>query len=84
MYLREEVRATVLGYTQRGGSPTATDRICGARFGALAVELLQQGHSGMMTAVHGGQVVSVPLRVCWEQPRVLDESLLKLNEVLAS
>lgn len=84
MYLREEVRATVLGYTQRGGSPTATDRIYGARFGALAVELLLQGKSGMMTAVQGNQVVPVPLKASWEQPRVLDESLLKLNEVLAS
>lgn len=84
MYLREEVRATVLGYTQRGGSPTATDRIMGARFGALAVELLLQGQSGMMAAVQGGQVVAVPLKESWEQPRVLDERLLKLNEVLAS
>ena len=84
MYLREEVRATVLGYTQRGGSPTATDRIYGARFGALAVELLLQGQGGMMTAVQGGQVVAVPLKASWEQPRALDESLLKLNEVLAS
>lgn len=84
MYLREEVRATVLGYTQRGGSPTATDRIYGARFGALAVELLLQGQSGMMTAVQGGQVTAVPLKASWEQPRVLDESLLRLNEVLAS
>ncbi len=84
MYLREEVRATVLGYTQRGGTPTATDRIMGARFGALAVDLLLQGQSGMMTAARGNEVVPVPLRACWEQPRVLDESLLKLNEVLAS
>lgn len=84
MYLREEVRSTVLGYTQRGGSPTATDRIMGARFGALAVELLLKGESGMMTAVQGTQVVAVPLKASWEQPRVLDESLLKLNEVLAS
>lgn len=84
MYLREEVRGTVLGYTQRGGSPTATDRIMGARFGALAVELLLQGQGGVMTAAHGNEVVAVPLRASWEQPRVLDESLLRLNEVLAS
>ncbi|MCS6831224.1 MAG: 6-phosphofructokinase [Armatimonadota bacterium] len=84
MYLREEVRATVLGYTQRGGSPTATDRIMGARFGALAVDLLLQRQSGMMTAVQGGTVAAVPLSASWEQPRVLDESLLKLNAVLAS
>lgn len=84
MYLREEVRATVLGYTQRGGSPTATDRIMGSRFGALAVDLLLKGESGMMTALRGSEVVAVPLRLSWEEPRVLDESLLKLNEVLAS
>lgn len=84
MYLREEVRATVLGYTQRGGSPTAMDRIMGSRFGALAVELLLNGESGMMTAQRGGEVVAAPLRLSWEQPRVLDENLLRLNEVLAS
>lgn len=84
MYLREEVRATVLGYTQRGGSPTATDRIYGARFGALAVELLLQGQSGLMTAVQNGQLVSAPLSATWEQPRVLDATLLALNEILAS
>lgn len=84
MYLREEVRSTVLGYTQRGGSPTATDRILSSRFGALAVDLLLQGQSGVMTAVHQGAVVPVPLRASWEQPRQLDESLLKLNEMLAS
>ncbi|MCS6950746.1 MAG: 6-phosphofructokinase [bacterium] len=84
MYLREETRATVLGYTQRGGSPTATDRIMGARFGALAVELLLRGQSRMMTAWQRGELVSVPLSATWEQPRELDTSLLKLNEVLAS
>ena len=56
----------------------------GARFGALAVDLLLQGQRGMMTAAHGDEVLAVPLRASWEQPRVLDESLLKLNEVLAS
>lgn len=84
MYLREEVRATVLGYTQRGGSPTAMDRIMGSRFGALAVELLLKGESGVMTALRGSEVVAVPLRLSCEQPRVLDENLLSLNEVLAS
>lgn len=84
MYLREEARATVLGYTQRGGSPTAMDRIMGSRFGALAVELLLNGESGMMTAQRGGEVTAVPLRLSWEEPRVLDERLLELNEALAS
>ncbi|MER3473433.1 MAG: 6-phosphofructokinase [Armatimonadota bacterium] len=84
MYLREEVRATVLGYTQRGGSPTAMDRIMGSRFGALAVELLLKGKSGMMTALRGNEVIPVPLSASWQEPRVLDERLLKLNEVLAS
>jgi 6-phosphofructokinase 1 len=56
-----QTRATVLGYIQRGGSPTARDRILGLRFGLEAADLVQQGSWGRMAALHGDDVVSVPL-----------------------
>jgi 6-phosphofructokinase len=51
----------VLGYIQRGGSPTARDRILGLRFGLKAADLVQEGRWGQMAALHGDNVLSVPL-----------------------
>jgi len=48
-----QTRATVLGYIQRGGSPTARDRILGLRFGLRAADLVQDGTWGQMAALHG-------------------------------
>jgi ATP-dependent phosphofructokinase / diphosphate-dependent phosphofructokinase len=56
-----QARATVLGYIQRGGSPTARDRILGLRFGLEAADLVQGGKWGQMAALHGDNVLSVPL-----------------------
>ncbi len=56
-----ETRVTVLGHIQRGGSPTAFDRILGTRFGVKAVELIKQGKFGDMVSLQGNNVVSVPL-----------------------
>ena len=51
-----ECRATILGHTQRGGSPTANDRILSTRYGAYAVELLMQGKFGNMVTLNGAQM----------------------------
>jgi 6-phosphofructokinase 1 len=56
-----QARATVLGYIQRGGSPTPRDRILGLRFGLKAADLVNEGNWGQMAALHGDNVVSVPL-----------------------
>jgi ATP-dependent phosphofructokinase / diphosphate-dependent phosphofructokinase len=56
-----QTRATVLGYIQRGGSPTARDRILGLRFGLKAADLVLEGNWGQMAALHGDNVLSVPL-----------------------
>src|SRR5262249_19108383 len=54
-----QTRATVLGYIQRGGSPTPRDRILGLRFGLEAADLVQAGNWGRMAALDGDEVVSV-------------------------
>jgi len=57
-----ETRVTVLGHIQRGGTPTARDRILATRFGIKASDLVAEGAFGQMAALHGDDVVSVPLQ----------------------
>ena len=56
-----ETRVTVLGHVQRGGTPTATDRVLATRYGAHAYRLAKEGAFGKMTAVHGAELIAVPL-----------------------
>lgn len=57
-----ETRVTVLGHVQRGGSPTAFDRLLGTRFGAIALQAASSGEFGVMASLQRNQVVTVPLR----------------------
>jgi 6-phosphofructokinase 1 len=56
-----ETRVTVLGHTQRGGSPTPRDRVLATRYGLKAADLVEEGKFGRMAALHGDDVVDVPL-----------------------
>jgi phosphofructokinase-like protein len=56
-----ETRVTVLGHIQRGGSPTARDRILATRFGLKAADLVVEGNYGQMAALRGDAVIAVPL-----------------------
>jgi len=56
-----DTRVTVLGHVQRGGSPTARDRVLATRFGTRAAEMVQEGLFGRMAALHGDTVTDVPL-----------------------
>jgi 6-phosphofructokinase 1 len=62
-----ETRVTVLGHVQRGGSPTARDRVLATRFGLKAAELAQTGQFGQMAALHGDDVIAVSLREATEK-----------------
>ncbi|MDA1306573.1 MAG: ATP-dependent 6-phosphofructokinase [Acidobacteria bacterium] len=57
----KESRHVVLGHLQRGGSPTAYDRMLATRFGTFAFELMQAGTFGVMTALHPPDVVAIPI-----------------------
>jgi 6-phosphofructokinase 1 len=57
-----ETRVTVLGHVQRGGSPTARDRILATRFGLCAEQLVEEGKFGQMAALRGDDVVAVSLK----------------------
>lgn len=67
-----ETRVTVLGHLQRGGSPTAFDRILGTRFGTKAVELLANGQFAQMVALRGTEIHAVPLESAIRQLKRVD------------
>lgn len=81
--LRLEYRVCVLGHVQRGGSPTARDRVLASKLGAAAVDALARGMSGYMVGESDGQVTLTPLRETWKKRKELDSNLLRLVKVLA-
>jgi 6-phosphofructokinase 1 len=66
-----EARTVVLGHLQRGGSPTAADRVLATQLGTRAVDLIMRGEMGQMVAVQGGNVTDVPLEVAAGGPRTV-------------
>jgi len=81
--LRLEYRICVLGHVQRGGSPTARDRVLASKLGAAAVDALVNGKSGYMVGELKGEIALTPLRETWEKRNELDSNLLRLVKVLA-
>ena len=67
-----EVRVTVLGHIQRGGSPSCFDRVLGNRFGERAAQLVAQGDFGKMVALRGTELVVVPLEEAVDKPKRVD------------
>ena len=60
-HIDAEVRVTVLGHVQRGGGPTATDRLLATRFGCRVMDLVNEGRWDHMVGLHGSEIVPVPL-----------------------
>jgi len=76
-----ETRVTVLGHLQRGGSPTAFDRILGTRFGVKAVELALEGKFGYMASLQGTQVVGVPIEQATGTLKTVDKELYNIAKI---
>ena len=76
-----QTRVTKLGYVQRGGSPTAFDRILATRFGVKAYELVRAGQWGQMTALRGTRIVGVALESAVGELKRLDEEIYRVAEV---
>ncbi|MEK6729913.1 MAG: ATP-dependent 6-phosphofructokinase [Planctomycetota bacterium] len=79
---QKEVRVTVLGHIQRGGSPNAYDRILSTRFGVAVVDLIANKRFGEMVCLKGSTIESVPLRDVAKGQRVVptEEGLVKTAE----
>ena len=78
----KDVRVTIIGHLQRGGSPTAFDRILASRMGVRAVEALLAGESGVMVGIENQQMVVRPLSDSWEKKSLFDPDLLRVVRVL--
>lgn len=72
-----ETRVTVLGHVQRGGSPTAFDRVLGTRYGVAAVDLIEQGKFGRLVSLRGNQITNIPLSQAMNKLKFVDPELIR-------
>ena len=78
-----EVRLSILGYAQRGGSPTARSRLLASLFAERAVELICQEKGNMVVGLQNGAITSIELEKAAKNRKPLDLRLLKVAEMLA-
>ena len=78
-----DLRSAILGHTQRGGSPSASDRVLASRLGLAAVEALLDGHSDVMVGLVNGETKLTPLRNVYSRKKSIDYDLLKLTQILS-
>lgn len=79
-----ETRVSVLGHIQRGGSPTAFDRVLGTRFGVKAVELIMAKKFGRMAALQGIKIVDVSLKDAVKELKTVDMELYNVAKIFSS
>lgn len=79
----KDTRVTVVGHLQRGGRPTARDRILASRMGERAVRALLDGESGKMVGIRGEELVLRPLSAAWEERCSFDLALLNVARTLS-
>ena len=80
--VKSEMRVTVLGHIQRGGTPSALDRIIATKMGAYAVDLLLEGTSGVMVGIESNKLVTYPISHAWEAKKVINEKDYELALIL--
>ena len=76
-----DTRVTVLGHIQRGGTPTAYDRVLATRFGVAAVDLVKDGIFGKMMAFHCNKIVTVDLAEAVGKLKTLDMEIYEIAKV---
>jgi 6-phosphofructokinase 1 len=76
-------RVTILGHIQRGGKPSAFDRLLATRFGVKAVEFLLAGQSGVMVGLNGREMQPIPIETVVSQPKKLSKDYYEMAAMLA-
>jgi len=76
-----ETRVTILGHVQRGGTPTAFDRVLAIQLGVAAIDLASEGRWGMMAALQGAEVAAAPISEATGRLNTVPESLYQVAEV---
>jgi len=77
-----ELRVTILGHVQRGGSPSAYDRILASRLGAAAITEIAKGNYGVLVGLQKSQIVPTPLEDAVGKKKELDPEMIKLARIL--
>ena len=77
------VRSTVLGYIQRGGAPTMSDRLLASKMAYRAVELLKQGQGGRVVGIRDNHIIDEDVTEALARPRRVEENLYKLANLLS-
>lgn len=78
-----DAKVCILGHQQRGGSPTARDRILASQLGSAAVQALIQGKSNLMIGMHANNIVEVDLNIVTKKSKPNDNSLINLARMLS-
>jgi 6-phosphofructokinase 1 len=78
-----ETRVSVMGHLQRGGTPTAFDRVLASRFGARAVELLLAGKEGRAIGIRGSEIIDMDINEALELEKTVNDNLYELAKVLS-
>ncbi|HAS73176.1 MAG TPA: 6-phosphofructokinase [Clostridiales bacterium UBA8960] len=78
-----DVKVSVIGYLQRGGTPTPNDRILGSRMGAHAVDLLMQGKYGRAIGIKGNDMIDMPFKDALSMKKDYDKRIYELARILA-
>ena len=81
--VKKEYPVTILGHLQRGGSPSAYDRILASRLGAGAIDAILEGQRNVMIGIHNDEVVYVPFSEAIKKDKPLDKSLIKVLDELS-
>jgi 6-phosphofructokinase len=77
-----ETRAVVLGHIQRGGSPSAFDRVLATRYGLGAIDMVHRGEFGRMAALRSNKIVSITLQEAISRNRVVDDEMIQIVDGL--
>jgi len=82
-HLGFELRVTILGHVQRGGAPTAADRLLATRLGSAASRTLARGEHGVLVGIRHGEIAATPLTDVCSMTKEVDVSMLELAQTLA-
>jgi len=82
-YPQYDVRVTILGHLQRGGTPSAFDRILASRLGVAAIDALNDGQRNVMVGISNDKIVYVPFNKAIKIDKPIDKELINVLHVLS-
>ena len=82
-YPQYDVRVTILGHLQRGGSPTANDRMLASRLGAASIDAIQEGQRNVMVGIENDEIVYVPFTKAIKNDKPINKELVNVLRTLS-